>query len=180
MKQKDKKLQYVLLALVVFIWGTLIYNFMSWNGNEEYLISEDYAVLPIKVNQETQRDTFDILLDWSNPFKVGRSGRSKSTKSSSNSTVNTSPRKGYTRPAPPPIPGSKSDKKKAVFPKVVYQGYSINDSQITRVRVKIGEKTKTLKLGGTYEKMTLVAMAKDSISLVWEGERKVFLRDRGY
>lgn len=63
MKQKDKKLQYVLLVLVVFIWGTLIYNFMSWSGNEEYLVSDDYAVLPIKANQEAQRDTFDILLD---------------------------------------------------------------------------------------------------------------------
>jgi hypothetical protein len=180
MKQKDKKLQYVLLALVVFIWGTLIYNFMSWNGNEEYLVSDDYAVLPIKVNQEAQRDTFDILLDWSDPFKVGRSGRSKSSKSSSSSSVNTSPKKGYTRPAPPPIPGSKADKKKAVFPKVVYQGYSINDSQITRVRVKVGAKTRTLKLGQTYEKMTLVSMAKDSISLVFGEERKVFLKEKGY
>ena len=168
------------MGLVVLIWGTLIYNFVSWSDNTEYLVSEDYMTLPInQKDYQAPRDTFDILLDWSDPFKVGSSRRQSSGTGSATSSAGPLKKK-HNRPAPPPIPDSKEDKKKPVFPQVTYQGYSINDSQITRVRVKVGEKTKTLKLNECYEDMTLTAMTKDSIALYWNGERKVILRERGY
>ena len=180
-EQKNKKLQYLLLGLVILIWGTLIYNFMSWSGDAEYLVSEDYTILPVNQgNSTTARDSFAIHLDWSDPFKANRSGKSRSSGSSSSSSAATAPKKKYTRPAPPPIPGSKEDKAKAVFPTIVYKGYSINNSQITRVRVSIDGKTQTMKLSERKNKLQLTQMTKDSVVFVWEGEQKTILRKRGY
>lgn len=63
---KSKKSVYILLPLVLFIWGTIIYKFFSYT-NEEAIVDQNQEV-SIKPLQIKQKDTFTVKMNSRDPF----------------------------------------------------------------------------------------------------------------
>jgi flagellar basal body-associated protein FliL len=64
---KNKKSIYILLPIVLFIWGTVMYQFFSFSGIDHKTISESNG-FKIKPLQLKERDTFSINVNYRDPF----------------------------------------------------------------------------------------------------------------
>jgi len=64
---KNKKAIYILLPIVLFIWGTVAYQFFSFSDNDTDITdaSHNFAVKPLKIKE---RDTFTINVNYRDPF----------------------------------------------------------------------------------------------------------------
>jgi len=63
---KSKKSIYVLLPLVLFIWGTIIYKFFSYTNESVYVVQDnEVSIKPLQIKQ---KDTFTIKMNSRDPF----------------------------------------------------------------------------------------------------------------
>ena len=83
-----KKLNYILLPLVLLIWGWVIYTVVSGfsNDNEGYVLQSS---LPTVQMEEMTQDTFVLLANYRDPFLK----RTYTNYSSGSSTTNNNPKK---------------------------------------------------------------------------------------
>tara|TARA_R110000796_G_scaffold81456_2_gene179406 strand:- start:4196 stop:4660 length:465 start_codon:yes stop_codon:yes gene_type:complete len=64
--QKNTK-TYVLLALVLLIWGIVGYKLMNWGASEE-LMATPIPVVDFKPKPQKEKDTFRIVAHYRDPF----------------------------------------------------------------------------------------------------------------
>ena len=65
---KNKKLSYWLLPVAALIWVLIIYKVISYNGPEQEFVAVTNELGTIK--NANQTDTFSLLLNYPDPFKV--------------------------------------------------------------------------------------------------------------
>lgn len=171
MKKDNKKLQYTLIVLIILIWGTVAYRMMNWNNSSDNFNFGNQETLPVIVENELKQDSFVLKTNYKDPFLDSRVA-SASPKISTNAASKKSSK--YKRKAPSTIPGRNAQK----MPKIQYLGYSINESQITRVRLAVNQKPHTFKLDQTLKGITVKEMFKDSVVIAWKGERKTYFRKK--
>ncbi len=160
--KKDKRLQMLLLGLVVVIWGAIVYQFSNYNASDNIDFTNGLDTTPIVSLLEEKQDSFGIVVDYRDPF-LGK--RIKAAYD------------GPRRPAAPSS-GTLNPPTNAAPPNIIYQGYSINNNQITRVRVSLNGKTYTMQPNDKKDQLVLKKMAKDSILVNWEGKPMVIHRRR--
>lgn len=165
--KKNKNVQYLLLVLVLGIWGTIAFQMCDFLEDSTVTIAETQA-LPILADNTSKRDSFAILVNYTDPFLGKKITRSKSSRKSQVK------RSKYQRPAPPSITKAKPKP----MPPINYQGYAINGHRITRVRVSIDKKLYTMKQFKQEKGITILEMYKDSIIIGWKGERKTIIRNK--
>ena len=167
--KKNKNLQYILLILAISIWGSIAFQMCHFlEGNSVERVDDD-NLLPILDPKWSHRDSFSILINYPDPFlnktfsqkKINQKLKGKRSK--------------YKRPTPPP---KSKVSKPQVIPKITYQGFSINNNRITKVRVTIDQQAYTLQQTHQKKGITLLEMYKDSIIIAWKGERKKIKRQR--
>lgn len=170
--KKNKRLQYVLVGLVVLIWGTLAYQMINWQGGERAYSIPEKNYLSLQIDSTQQRDSFVVVGKYRDPFLEGsfyNSGTKKTSKTSNSKSK-------YHREAPPPLNGKGKPKQ----PKIAYWGYSINDNEITRVRISINNQIHTLKVNDQADKLIVHEMHKDHVLISWAGEKKVIKKEKDY
>jgi len=65
---KNKKAIYILLPLVIFIWGIVIYNIFSSMGGGSEIVLVNTAIPEESVSRQIAIDTFSITANYRDPF----------------------------------------------------------------------------------------------------------------
>lgn len=153
---KSKKSIYVLLPLVLIIWGAIIYQFFNYTNTESAVIStNDYSAKPIIIKQ---KDSINIKINPRDPFsgKMVDAAAKKSIGHIGNSNKT------------PKI------KEEMVWPQISYKGVVSDSKDKTKVyMVIINGKTFMMKKGESNEEVLLKDGDRDKISLNYNGESKV-------
>jgi hypothetical protein len=159
---KNKKHTYILLALVLFIWGAVMYQFFSFsNANEENLIvSKEFNLKPIEIKT---RDTFSINANYRDPF-LGKTFEDK------NSSI-TSAKKGIKKkPKEPKV------EEVFVWPKILYKGIVSDTKDKNKVFMLIIEgQTFLMKIGSTEKEVFLKEGDRESIYIKYKGRLNLIL-----
>lgn len=171
MKKDNKKVQYALLGMVLLIWGTVGYRMINWNSTGESYTASPYASIPLIETDQIKRDSFVIKANYRDPFLNG--SRIKTATTSNKSSASSS--KKYNRKAPPTVKGL--DKKSKVKPpEFKYLGYSLNENEVTRVRISIDGRAFTFTLNEKKEKIRVKEMYKDSVIIRYKGNAQTLYR----
>lgn len=153
---KNKKLIYILLPLVIIVWGTIFYKIFYNTSREEELTDE---ILPQKnIAATTVSDTFSIIANYRDPF-LGIIVHNENN-------VNEAPKqKVLSQPKIEQV---------VQWPNIVYGGMIKNQQSTKQLAlVKINGKENIIKAGEMVGTIELVKIYKDSVEVKMGKERKV-------
>lgn len=157
---KSKKAIYVLLPLVLIVWGLILYKVFTGLSDGPDLPVYSNQVPSESVERATEPDTFSIHANYRDPFL----GKLLSKK--------------------PVVKKSKKPKKVLKKPPVVIRWPSITyggmvrnqQSQKMVAMVKISGKDNLMKEGEELDGIQLVKVYRDSIQLGFQGEKKMITK----
>lgn len=154
---KNKKSIYVLLPLVLFIWGAILYQFFSFSSSEDVptVTSNGISLKPIKI---VKRDSVAIHTNYRDPF-LGKMYSTEKLKS----------------------PKKKSRPKKAeplVWPVIQYKGIVSDTKEKSRIfMLVINNKTHLMKKGQTENEVYLKEGDRESVYVKYKGQLNLFMID---
>ena len=151
---KTKRNTYILLGLVVVVWGALIYQFFSY-ANPDTQIEEEtnFSIKPLTIKD---KDSFGIEINPRDPF-LG---------------------KVYVENQIPKVakkPKTIKVKEPIVWAQIAYKGIVSDKSAKVKVfMVIIDGKTYLMKQGDVEKEITLKDGDRESIDLMYKGELDTF------
>src|ERR1051325_867816 len=152
---RNKKALYVLLPVVILIWGIIIYKFYKAFNSDEEIQQNNFSfssLSPVK----TTVDTFSILADYRDPFL----GKIAATPSSSDKPKNQTK---VEKSKPEPI----------VWPAIIYKGMIKNQKTGKQLYlVTINNQDNMMKPGDVFAEVELKKTFKDSIIVLYRKETK--------
>ncbi|WP_298140159.1 hypothetical protein [Flavobacterium sp.] len=153
---KNRKNIYILLPIVLLIWGAVLYQFFSFTNNDELQIPN--AEVGIKPFNIKDKDTFSITTSIRDPFLGSISTAEKSNKVK---------KVAYTNK-------SVQIKEELIWPEVSYKGIvSDNKEKIKVYMLIINGKTYLMKKGETQEGVKLKDGDRETIYAIYKGDLKV-------
>ena len=156
---KNKKSIYILLPLVVLIWGVLIYQFFNFSNEE--VIPDSNAVFEVKSYQFIKPDTISINTNYRDPF-LGKM-YSKPAVSS---------KKVYIKKNV--VPSENNLKPEIIQPSIVYKGIVSDTKDNYQVfMVLIDNKTYLMKKGQTENGLQLLSGNRTSIKIKYNKKTEV-------
>lgn len=155
---KNKKNIYILLPVVLLIWGLVIYRFFSFTAPEIQAVetSNQLEVKPLAI---PQRDTLSIDVNYRDPF-LGKMYMPLSNAS-----------KVIKRKSTPQEP--------IAWPQILYKGIVSDKSNKRKVfMVVINGKSYLMKEKETKQEMTLKSGNRESIIIKYKGDlTKIFIQE---
>lgn len=152
---KNKKSIYILLPLVLFIWGTVMYQVFSFSSSEDEptMVSNEISLKPIKI---PKRDSVVINTNYRDPF-LGKVYRSDIVKSTKKKLV--------------------SKKVEAlVWPTIQYKGIVSDTKEKSKIfMLVINNQTLLMKKGQTENEIYLKEGDRESVYLKYKGELNLFM-----
>jgi len=156
---KNKKNIYILLPLVLLVWGAVLFQLFSFTSSDEITVADnpEFTFKPIKVNK---RESFAINVNYRDPF-LGKMYANE---------TNTTPKKIHSA-APKTV-----KKPELVWPKITYKG-SIADSKgkNTLYILIIDGKNYYMKIGDTENEIFLKSGDKESIYVKYKGNLNIIM-----
>ncbi|WP_140487086.1 hypothetical protein [Flavobacterium sp. GSA192] len=152
---KSKKSIYILLPLVLFIWGTVMYQVFSFSANEEEVIvpTNEISLKPIKISK---RDSVVINTNYRDPFL----GKIYSTEK-----VKTPKKKAAPKKVEP-----------LVWPMIQYKGIvSDTKDKVKIYMLVINNRTCLMKKGETQNEIFLKDGDRESVYVKYKGQLNLFL-----
>jgi hypothetical protein len=151
---KNKKITYLLMVLVILIWGLIFYKIYSKFGDKNQV----ERILPtsaIHVENRQQDSVFTLSLDYPDPFLKGV--EQSSDKSLMTTTINT------------------SDIKVVNWPLIEYRGLltNSNGNESTGL-LRVQSTDHLVKLGKVYAAIIIRTITEDSIFLEYQNESRWF------
>lgn len=159
---KNKTITYILLFLVLVIWGTILYKIFFYTESESETFSMGKTSLT-KITPESS-DTFSLSLNYSDPF-LKENVRSNSISKSSTSTR----KSGQVKPTT--IKNNPSTSPQVVWPKVKYEGLIKNNNNSTAI-LSINGSTQFLKIGDSFNDVKVESITKDSVIVSYHKNSK--------
>ena len=161
-----KKLNIVLVAALLLIWGLVMYK-LFWKEADSSAIEEADFMMATENLESAVPDTIILDLSYRDPF-LGKAPR-KAKKHVSRSTPQTT--------------SVRKDKKKIVkhinqpeavkWPSITYSGMIENSNDSRKVAiVNIDNQSHLLAPGDTANQIMLASMNRDSIRVNWNGKTK--------
>lgn len=168
---KNKKLAYILLPVVIFVWGAIAYNIISYyfdDKSTENMLSTN----AIKKNPDAKLDTFSLLLNYPDPFLKAEAAYYEPVIASTESPVkpsipnrNTAPKRNINNIKSTPIS----------WPAITYCGIIKNKkSNKTCSIIKINGKEYIMSIGDTRSDVTLLKLYSDSAVVTFQQHNKTF------
>ena len=152
---KGKKGLYVLLPLVVFIWGMITYQVVDVFSVEES-VADQFQPLKKANYKVIEREAFSIGSVDRDPFLGKIYAPAKTPK-----------KKGKTRP--------KKEIKKKKWPRLSYKGMvSDNKGGATVFLLEINKQTQLVKIGQVVEDIKIISGNKKEVKITFQGEKKLF------
>lgn len=156
---KNKKLTYFLIAIVLGVWGLILYRIFDAVGDN------DETTIPVAVKQAKEafndyslpKDTAKLLLNYRDPFGITK------PKDTAVRISKATPLKSTVGPAKPAMNWS--------F--ISYSGYIRNPASKKLIAlVSINGQNLTLAEGETKNQVKLLKNLRDSIKISYEGKTK--------
>lgn len=151
---KNKKLLYVLIPAVIFIWGAIIYKVVIGLSGSDGNSFQEIKMTEIKSN-EVSNDTFSINPTYRDPFSGKRVKNSNPISGSFTNQLNanTSPQ--------------------TKWPEIIYGGIVKNQkSNKQLVLVQINGQSNIMKAEETFNNIEVTKVFKDSIEVKFGKEKK--------
>lgn len=146
---KNKRKTYILLIIVLTIWGLLIYKFFSFTSEDPSGVSTE-TELPLKALAVRKRDTFQIDVNYRDPF-LGKMYMPEKASASVKRKV--------------------KKKEPVEWPAVIYKGIVSDTKDKKKVfMVIIGGRTYMMKEKETEGEITLKRGNRESIEVKYKGE----------
>lgn len=148
---KNKKNIYILLPLVLFIWGVVIYKFFSFTGTDE--IAYNDAPVGIKPIQLKKPEPIIIKADYRDPF-LGKMYLPEIPKKKSSAI-------SKNKIAPQPV----------VWPQVIYKGLVTDQKNRKKVfMIVVNGQTHLTRENETIGNITLKKGNRNSIDIKYKGD----------
>ncbi|WP_062053721.1 hypothetical protein [Aquimarina longa] len=151
---KGKKIIYILLPVVVFIWGAIIFQVIGAFSDEDPIASNTIEVLvtPIKGKE---RDKFSLGTIERDPF-LGKTYRTKKKE-----------KKSVSKP--------KIKKSPLVWPSIRFKGVVSGESNTNAIYLmEINGADQFMKLKQTIDNVTLLSTTSNSVKVRYKGKVKNF------
>lgn len=162
---KNKKLLYILIPVVLLVWGIIIYrifNVVNGSNSNEVLKSSIIE----NVNNENLVDTFSIHPNYRDPFISKRAKKTISENKITSTITKPDVIKKVSNTAPI------SNK----WPSIVYNGLIKNEKSNKQLAlVQINGQSNILQLGNVAEGVELTKIFRDSIEVKFNSEKR-FIR----
>lgn len=158
---KNKRLQYFLIALVVLIWGTFIFKIKHFKKEDNLSFNTDFKPINLIADSADLNSTkFEISLDYPDPFL--RNDRPESTK------------KKHTNNKP----FKRVQQKESLMPEILYKGYFLEKNKVVKVNIDFKKESHTLSKNETIGGLVLKKMQKDHILVSWNGKTVPIYRQK--
>ena len=156
---KNKKLIYLLLPVVIAIWGIIFYRIFNTTGGDENNVVKEINAGTDK-GQSSYTDTFSISANYRDPFMgklaVGNNDQPKATTSMQKKAVEPKP-----QPAPTP------------WPALAYSGMIKNQrSSIQLAMLQVNGQSYNIKSGETVEGVQVMKIYRDSVEVIFQKEKR--------
>lgn len=161
MKKNNKVVQGVLLVVVIMIWGKIAHSVFTYQSG--FTAAPTYQIREITTTAATPAEAipFDLLIDYEDPFLGNQSRKSRPVVAQATSS--------------PPLKRANLTKEKEQVatptfrrPNIIYRGFILTDRQVTAVRLDVNGKASTYRKGQNRNGFQIVAMARDSIQVLFE------------
>lgn len=157
---KNKKNTYILLLVVLTIWGLVIYRFFSFSGNEVQAenTSGNFRMKPLVIKE---RDTFTVNVNYRDPFLGKMYLPVAKARISSKKTKNNKPKDAL------------------LWPPVVYKGIvSDNKNRKKIFMVIINGQRYLMSEKDTEQEVTLTGGSREFITIKYKGKTdKILLQE---
>lgn len=155
---KDKKTLYLLIPLVLIIWGYVGYKFFTF-GNEDEVI-EPIRVGDIIAKEEALKRKPELSLSYKDPFLKNVRNKSYIPKTTK-------------------ISKPKKNEPKVNWGEINYNGYMNNSQKRKKIALlRINEKSVLGEIGNQYNGIGILKIEEDSILLKKEQASKWFLKSK--
>lgn len=175
---KNKRLLYLLLPAVLVIWGLIFQRiWVAAQGNDGQEPAPTAATISLAESVVSQRPP-QLLLNYADPFKASSPAASPRDRPPVASSPN-----DFERPlrpatlnlpvAPPPVATVP-----VVWPQLKYLGF-INNPRVDRriALLAIDEKEAMVKAGENRQGVLVTKIFRDSVQLVFQGNKKTIKRN---
>lgn len=157
---KNKKNIYILLPLVLFVWGAVLYQVFSFTKSDEIPVinNSEFTIKPLKINK---RESFAININYRDPFlgKTYTPQTASSTKLKSSKIVKES-----------------KPKETLVWPTILYKGMISDSKEKNKIfMIIIDNKNYYMKIGDTENEIFLKSGDKESIYVKYKGNLNLIM-----
>lgn len=163
---KNKKLAYLLVPLVLLIWGHIIYKLVVGYSEVE-TVMEDIAPAPVLKEVQLKTEAYELYANYADPFlKRQPKGDNVVTTPTTNTTTQ------HATVVPVKVEPKPVQEK---WPDIEYKGSIINNTTKEVVAMmSIDKKNQLLKKNDSYKELTLVDIATDSVVVAYHNTTKSF------
>lgn len=157
---KNKKNIYILLPLVLFVWGAVLFQVFSFAKSDEIipLTNSEFKIKPLKINK---RESFAIDINYRDPFLGKMYVAQTVTKAKTNISKSTK------EPKP---------KETLVWPTIVYKGMISDTKEKTKIfMLIIDNKNYYMKIGDTENEIFLKTGDKESVYVKYKGNLNLIM-----
>ncbi len=162
---KNKKFTYVLIPVVLIVWGMIIYRLFNGTNSGLAINKNENKLFEKNVN-ETMADTFSIRGNYKDPFLSKRSQR--------NQIQETTIKQPTTNETKKLKPEAKNNKSLVTWPNVVFSGLIKNQKSNKQLALlQIDGKADIMQVGDTKSNIKLLKTSHDSIEISFNAEHKV-------
>ncbi|WP_264536593.1 hypothetical protein [Flavobacterium sp. N1736] len=157
---KNKKNIYILLPLVLFVWGAVLFQVFSFAKSDETipLSNSEFTIKPLKINQ---RQSFAINVNYRDPF-LGKAYAPQTAISLKKNNSKSS------QPAKP--------KETLVWPTILYKGMISDTKDKTKIfMLIIDNKNYYMKIGDTENEIFLKSGDKESVYVKYKGNLNLIM-----
>ena len=156
-----KKLTYLMLPVVIAIWGIIFYRIFFSNAADDVPVANNGRTVTGIKDDNAVPDTFSIIASYRDPF-LGKVVSSEAPKSIQH-PVKTEPKQ--TKPAPV----------QASWPTISYSGMIRNrQSSVQLAMLQVNGQSYTVKAGEVVESVKVTRIYRDSIEIGLGAEKRVF------
>ncbi|GAA3774422.1 hypothetical protein [Flavobacterium ginsengiterrae] len=156
---KNKKNLYILLPLVLLVWGAVLFQVFSFTNSDEILAisNPEFTIKPLKINK---RETFTINVNYRDPFL----GKMYTAENISKAKITSGASKKIKQP------------EDLVWPNIIYKGL-IADSKgkNTIYMLIIDSKNYYMKIGDTENEVFLKSGDKESVYVKYKGNLNIIM-----
>lgn len=150
---KNKKNIYILLPIVLLVWGAVLFQLFSFTNSDEIVVAtnSELTIKPLKFNK---RQSFSIDVNYRDPFLGKMYAENTTPKIKGNSSA------------------AKSSKPKEtlVWPTILYKGLITDTKEKNKVfMLVIDNKNYFMKIGDTENEIFLKSGDKESVYVKYKG-----------
>ncbi|RED26119.1 hypothetical protein BD847_0025 [Flavobacterium cutihirudinis] len=157
---KNKKNIYILLPLVLLVWGAVIFQFFSFTKVDEMIpdSNHEFTIKPLKISN---KDSFPINVNYRDPFlgKLYNSETASSAKRTSLKKIKVS-----------------KETETLIWPNIVYKGLISDTKGKNKIfMLIIDSKNYYMKIGDTENEIFLKSGDQESIYVKYKGNLNIIM-----